>query len=168
MPDDKPKREYRHWEEQMLGEYLAKYHATCRTLTRVRLGPLDTLTVDPAMEPEIRKMLGNQFRRWADAMCVDAGRLLVIETAIMPDPRDVSLLELYLHLVDVSPDLVDVRALPRHGLLVWAMDDPYARTVAVKHGLEVRVYRPSFFDEWVATVRARERRPSRSGVLTAK
>src|SRR5438876_7285396 len=93
----------RHWEEEMLAEYLGKYHATCRVLTRVRLGPHTAPTSDPTLTPAEQRLVGNVFRRWADAMCVEGAQLNVIETALIPDPRDISLLETYLHLVDVTP-----------------------------------------------------------------
>lgn len=149
----------------MLGEYLARFHPQCRVLTRVRLGPLTVEHHDPTLTDEERRMVGNQFRRWADAMCVEGDRLNVIETAFIADPRDISLLEAYCQLVDVTPELEDVRRLPRHGMLVWAVDDPYSRAIAQKHGLEVVIFKPANFTEWIATKRARERRSSRTGLF---
>ncbi len=34
MADDIPLKKNHHWEEAMLGEYLAKYHAECRGWAR--------------------------------------------------------------------------------------------------------------------------------------
>ena len=164
MADDIPPKKNRHWEEAMLGEYLAKYHAECRVVTRARLGPLNTAVQDPRLTDEERRMLGSAWRRWADALCVEAGRLLVIETAFVPDPRDISLLLTYLRLIDVTPDLQEWARLPRQGILVWAVDDPFSRQLAVDHGIEVRLFKPANFTEWLTTVRARERRPSRTAL----
>ena len=150
----------------MLGEYLAKFHAGCRVITRVRLGPHLSPESDPTLTPEEQSLLGAAFRRWADAVCIDAGVLYVIETALMPDPRDVSLLLLYMDLIDVTPELAEVARLPRKAILVFAHGaDPYTTALAVRHGIEVRIYKPSFFTEWLNIVRARERRPSRTGLL---
>lgn len=150
----------------MLGEYLARFHAECRVITRVRLGPHGRIVRDETLTDEEHRLLGSAFRRWADAMCVEGNQLNVIETAFIPDPRDISLLEAYCQLVDVTPELADVRNLPRKGILVWAVDDEYARRLALQHGLEVAIYKPTFFGEWLSTVRARERRPARTGLLT--
>jgi hypothetical protein len=160
-----PARVNRHWEEEMLGEYLARFHARCRVVSRVRLGPHGTYIPDPTLTADEMRLLGSAFRRWADAMCIEGDRLNVIETALIPDPRDISLLESYLALVEVTPELLEVRALPRHGILVWAVDDPYSRRLALAHGMEVVIYKPTFFGEWLATVRARERRPARTGLV---
>jgi len=165
VPNENGAKVRRHWEEEMLGEYLAKFHAECRVITRVRLGPLKDQFADPSLTEEELRMLGASFRRWADAVCVEAGTLYVIEAAIIPDPRDVSLLLAYLRLIDVTPELADIAVLPRKGLLVFGVDDQYTRALAVDHGLEVRIYKPSFFTEWLTTVRARERRPARTGLL---
>ncbi|SRR6266446_1580546 len=165
MLEDKPARKNRHWEEEMLGEYLAKFHATCRVLTRVRLGPLSEQFTDNTLTAAERRLLGAAFRRWADAVCVEGRLLNVIETALIPDPRDISLLLAYLRLIDVTPEFQEVAALPRQGILVFAVDDPFTRSLAVDHGLKVDFYRPSNFGEWLTTVRARERRPARTGLL---
>lgn len=157
-------RTYRKWEEEMLGEYLAAYHPECRVMTRVRLGPIQPLTLAEVLSPEEVRMVGNQFRRWADAVCVEAGRLLVIETKMMPDPRDISQLQLYLDLIDVTPEFQELAKLPRTGILVWPIDDPYSHALATKHGLEVRIFKPSHFAQWLSTIRARESRPARTGL----
>jgi hypothetical protein len=155
----------RHWEEEMLGEYLTKFHPGARILTRVYLGPLGDTFTDPSLSEAERKMLGAAWRRWADAVVQEQGRLLVIEVALIPDPRDISLLETYLRLVDVTEEFHHLRAMPRQGILVWAVDDPFSRAHAIENGLEVRLYRPSFFAEYLATRRERERRASRTGLL---
>jgi len=165
MADKKPVRDYRHWEDEMLGEYLGKYHPECRVVMRVRLGPLTAPTSDPTLTPEEQRFVGTPFRRWADAMCVEGRQLNVIEAALIPQPGDISLLETYLHMVDVTPELQDVKHFARQGILVWAVDDPYSRMIAVRHGLQVVIYKPSNFGEWIAAVRARERRTPRTGLL---
>src|SRR5262249_49934265 len=127
------------------------------------LGPDGATYTDARLSDAERKLLGAAFRRWADAVVIDGGVLFVIETAMVPDPRDISLVETYLHLVDVTPELVDVRSVPRRGRLVWAVDDEFSRAVAVKHGLEVVIFRPSNFASWLEAKRAtapRQARPS--------
>jgi hypothetical protein len=164
MADQKPPRTYRKWEEEMLAEYLAAYHPECRVFQRVRLGPIGPLVPDSTLSAEEQRMLGGSFRRWADAVCIEAGQLLVIETKMMPDPRDISQILLYLDLVEVTPELSTVKDLPHRGILVWPVDDPYSNALAVKHGLEVRIFKPSHYAQWLSTIRARESRPARVGL----
>lgn len=165
MAAERPVRAYRHWEQEMLGEYLARFHPTCRLLIHVKLGPTDAIWTDPSLSPGERKLLGNMGRRWADAVCVEHDVLNVIEAAMLPDPRDISLLQHYVELVGLSPELAEFHHLPVQGILVWAIDEPLARSLAVRQRLRVDVYKPTFWTEWIATVRAREAQPSRNGQL---
>ncbi len=152
----------RQWEEEMLAEWLAAKHPRARVLYRVRLGPLASAHPDATLTDAERRLLGAAFRRWADAMIVEEGTLTVIEAALIPSPGDLAMLELYLHLVDATPELEEVRQLPRQGLLLWAVDDPYARPLAVRRGLRVEIYKPSHFTEWAEFQNARKTRPPRS------
>src|ERR687891_4351 len=124
-------RTYTAWEEVMLAEYLAASHPDARVINRQRLGPDGATYEDPRLTESERRLLGAAFRRWADAVVIDRDVLLVIETAMVPDPRDISLVQTYLRLVDVTPELEPWRRLPRKGRLVWAVDDQYSRAVAV-------------------------------------
>lgn len=159
-----PARAMRFWEEEMLGEYLAARHPRDRVLGRVRLGPLTPEHQDPTLTAEELKLLGNSFRRWADAVVVTDAELLVVEAALIPDPRDISLLETYLLLVGVTPELAAWHARPRRGLLVWAVDDAFSRDLAVRHGLAVDIFRPSNWSEWIHSKRERENRRTRPAV----
>jgi len=151
-------RRYRMWEEEMLGEYTARHLPHARIMTRVRLGPTTGVEPNPTLTFEERVMVGAAWRRWADAVAVYGGALYVLELAMLPDPRDISLLETYCALVPSTPELEEFRALPCRGRLVWAIDDPFSRTLAVKHGLEVVIFRPSNWREWISVKRARESR----------
>ena len=158
MAEDTARRGYRLWEEEMLAEYCAAFHREARVMTRVRLGPQPGAMPDPTLTESERRLVGAVWRRWADALIIERDRLLVVETGLVPNPGDVSQMQTYLRLVGATPELAEWWALPRHGLLVWAVDAPYCRETARAAGLEVRIYRPSHFREWIETKRARERR----------
>jgi len=162
MPEIVTRSGNRLWEEQFLSEYLAAKRPEARVMFKIRLGPQGVTNPDPTLTESERRMLGAAFRRWADAILVDRGTLVVVEAAMVPDPRDISLVQTYLLLVDHTPELRMLADLPRRGLLVWAVDDPYSRAVAVAAGLEVDVWKPSHFGEWLAAKRARETRPART------
>ena len=159
-------RGYTAWEEVMLAEYLAGAFPNGRVINRQRLGPDGATYSDPRLSDGERRLLGAAFRRWADAVVIDAGVLLVVEAAMVPDPRDISLVQTYLRLVAVTPELAPFRALPRRGRLVWAVDDEFSRAVAVEHGLEVALFRPSNFNAWLTAKRASAPRQARAAVTT--
>jgi hypothetical protein len=158
VAENTARRGYRLWEEEMLAEYCATFHRDALVMSRVRLGELPGARPDMTLTEEERRLVGAVWRRWADAVVIERDRLLVVETGLVPDPGDISQVQTYLRLVGATPELAAYHALPRRGLLVWAVDDPYCREVAVAAGLEVRIYRPSHFREWIETKRGRERR----------
>lgn len=155
-------RAYVAWEEVMLAEYLAAAFPNARVINRQRLGPDGATYTDPRLSDGERKLLGAAFRRWADAVVIDGGVLVVIEAAMVPDPRDISLVQTYMRLVGVTPELSEFRALPVRGRLVWAVDDEFSRAVAVEHGLEVALFRPSNFAAWLEAKRSTAPRQARA------
>ncbi len=164
MDQEAPAKAIRFWEEEMLAEYVAARYPQERVLTRVRLGPIKPDWQDPTLDAEELRLLGNSWRRWADAVVITAQELLVVESKLVPDHGDISQLEVYLLLARVTPELAPWRALPIRGLLVWGVDDPFAHQLAVGRGLSVEIYRPSHWGEWIRAKRARENRKTRPKV----
>jgi hypothetical protein len=153
----------RHWEEEMLAEYLAAHHRGARVIQRVRLGPLRGVVADPTLSESERRLIGNAFRRWADAVLVTEDALVVVEAAMVPDPGDVSRLQTYLLLVPSTPELQQYQPRPLKGLLVWGVDDPFSRQIAVSSGLAVEIFKPSNWVQFLSVRRlgeARKTRPS--------
>lgn len=151
----------RQWEEEMLSEYLAKRHGGARVLYRVRLGPHVGPAQQQQLTPEEQRLLGAAWRRWADAVLVEDGTLWVIEAALIPTPGDIAMVELYLLLVPTTPELQNFAKLPRRGMLLWAVDDPYCRQVAVGRGYRVELFKPAHFTEWARLQEARKTRAVR-------
>ena len=148
----------------MLAEYIAASFPGARVINRQRLGPDGATFTDERLTAEERKLLGAAFRRWADAIVIDRGVLLVIEASMLANVAKIAQASLYLHLVDVTPELQEFRTLPRRGRLVWAVDDQYSRAVAIKAGLEVALFRPSNFSAWLTSKRISAPRQSRPTV----
>jgi hypothetical protein len=151
----------RHWEEEMLGEYLATHQRGARVIQRVRLGPLRGVVPDPTLSDSERRLIGNAFRRWADAVLVTEDALTVVEAAMVPDPGDVSRLQTYLLLVPSTPELQEFLPRVLKGLLVWGVDDPFSRQVATRHGLAVEIFKPSNWLEFLTVRRLGEVRKTR-------
>ena len=140
----------------MLAEYLATHHRAAKTIQRVRLGPLEHTVPDPTLTEAERKLIGAAWRRWADAVLIEPDALTVVEAAMVPDPGDVSRLATYLKLVPSTPELAPYRERALRGLLVWGVDDPFSRQVALEHGLVVEIFRPSHWLQFLSVKRARE------------
>ena len=149
----------------MLAEYMATFHREDRVLTRVRLGPIPQQTLDERLTEPERRMIGSAFRRWADAIILRRGVLVLVEAAMIATPGDISILQVYRRLVPHTPELLEWHAWPVGLMLLWSVDDPYSRQVAVEAGIEVRLYRPTHFNEWLTTKRGRESGPRKSRAL---
>ena len=152
----------RQWEEEMLAEYLAGHHRNARVIQRVRLGPITSTLPDPALTEEENRLIGAAWRRWADAVLITDTTLTVLEAGMMPDPGDISRIQVYLALVPSTPELAPYRGRVVKGLLLWAVDDAFSRGVAVRAGLQVEIFKPSNFTEWVQGKRARDKTPPRT------
>lgn len=156
-----PGARMRMWEEEMLAEYLAGHHRAARIIQRVRLGPISSALPDPTLTEAELRLIGAAWRRWADAVLITEETLTVVEAAMMADPGDISRMQVYLALVESTPELAPYRGRVTRGLLLWAVDDPFSRGVAVRAGLQVEIFRPRHFREWIETKRARDRTPPR-------
>ena len=151
------KRTWSPVEAKLVSEFCAVRYPDRRVLQRVRVGripkELDTVGLDPA---EIR-MLG-VWRRWVDAIVVDPPYLRVIEAAMLPNPGDVSQLELYMHLVPSTPELWEFVDLEPIGILVYAIDDPVIRRLAADRGYTIEIYQPAWLSQYLGRLFPRERR----------
>jgi len=151
------RREWSPVESKLVGEFAATRYPNCRTLQRVRVGQIPgDLDVAGLDEAEIR-MLG-VWRRWVDLLIVDPPVLRVVEAAMMPDPGDVSQLELYLHLLPSTPELQEFMDLRPVGMLVYAIDDPVIRRLAADRGYTVQIYQPVWLAQYLERIFPRERR----------
>jgi len=110
--------------------------------------------------------------RWADAVIIMDDRILVVEGKLRASEflKGVGELLVYTHLVRVTPEFEKFRGLPVVGRLLIPIPDPVVETVARSQGLQVQVFRPSFWEEFLAAVQPRQARPIRpeeSTLITA-
>jgi hypothetical protein len=127
-------------------------------MQRVRVGRIpDELPVQGLSEVEFR-LLG-VWRRWVDAVVFDPPRVILIEGAVLPDPGDVSQLELYLRLFPQTPEFADFRTAPLEGHLVYGVDDPTIRGLARERGMTVHIFQPSWLGSYLLTRLPGHRRP---------
>ena len=151
------KRRWQPREMRLVSEYLVKHYGmfTCRT--RVRLGSVPVELVKPGMDPVELRMAG-QWRRWADAVVIKPGQVVIIEAAIKPDPGDVTKLQLYARLFKHTPEFDPFATLPVALELVYALEDPVTLQLAREANIKVVYFKPAWVDEYLATLYPHERR----------
>jgi hypothetical protein len=154
------RRRYRTWEQQFLGEWMARYRPDARVLTHVRLGPIRPATQGVQFSALEMQALG-LWRRWADALVILPDRLELVEAKILQSPAQNAQLELYAHLLPDTPELVEFRGRRLDKVALVALEDPAATFQARKAGIQVIVWRPPWMDEWMAARDARQRRAPR-------
>jgi len=153
----KGKRDWEPREMRLVAEYLAKHYPGYETLTRVRLGSVrEDLVSSEFTEAELRAV--GVWRRWADAVVVMPDRLVLIEAKIRPSPGDISQLELYEHLLPFTPELADHKHKRIEKVLLWALNDEVVAAMARQRGIRVVMFKPSWVDDYLATLYPRERR----------
>jgi len=141
----------------MVSEFLAKFYAEYPTQTRVRVGRINPRLDAADLTPEETRMLG-MWRRWADAVVFMPDRLILIEAAIRPSPGDISQLELYEHLLPMTPEFAEHKGKPIEKMLVYALEDPVIVDMARQHGIKVVYFRPDWIDDYLKIIYPRERR----------
>lgn len=144
---------------RMVSEYLAKYYSDYPTKTRVRVG-----RIHPELKPELLsggelRALGI-WRRWADAVIFMPDRLILIEAAIRPQPGKISQLELYEHLLPMTPEFAAEKGKPIEKVLLFALEDPVVAALAREKGIKVVYFHPDWIDDYLKLLWPRERRAS--------
>lgn len=150
-------RTWRPIETRLVAEFLAVRFPDARTMQRVRLGTIPGELPADGLEPAELRLLGT-WRRWADALVIMPEELVLIEGAVRPDPGDVSQLELYMHLLPLTPELEELRSRPARGLLLYAIDDPVIRRLAADRNFTVEIFRPAWVEEYLSTLYPRKQR----------
>jgi len=156
------RRKRREWEAEYVSEYTREAFPGMPVRYHVRLGTWPTPLTAPELEPAEQAMLRVRMR-WADAIVTHSGMLTVIEGKLRPSEylKGVSELELYMHLVPHTPELEALKGARIAGRLVVPLQDPTVEMLARRRGLDVAVYKPSFWTEYTQVLSARERRPIR-------
>lgn len=144
-------------ESKLVAEFAAVRYPDKRTIQRVRVGQIPSEIDVEGLDPAEIRMLG-VWRRWVDLVIVDPPFLRVIEAAMLPDPGDISQLDLYMQLIPATPELQEFIDLEPRGMLVYAIDDPVIRRLAADRGYTVEIYQPAWLSQYLERVFPRERR----------
>jgi hypothetical protein len=146
-------------EIRLVNEFISTYFPDDPVQTQVRLGPIVPRNAGQFIsEAEMR--LAGEFRRRADAVVYRPMETVVIEGAIRPTPGDVSLIEFYAHLLPDTPEMVNRSQLPIRKLLVFALRDSVLIAFALRRGIDVQLFKPSWVDEYLLEVPKRHAQES--------
>ena len=101
--------------------------------------------------------------RWADAVAGFTDKIVVIEGKLRPSEylKGLGELQLYTHLVPHTPELSEFAERRVVGRLVISLPDPTVQWLARRQDLEVAVFQPSFWDEYLKVLSGREKRAIR-------
>jgi hypothetical protein len=144
-------------ESRLLSEFLAVRFPGLRTLQRARVGRIPAELDDQTDSPAVRAMTG-VWRRWVDAIVIGNHKITIIEAGIVPDPGDVSRLEMYLDLFPRTPEFQPYALWQRTGLLVHAVADPVVEALAARRGILVHVFTPPWVRDYLTSLYPRKSR----------
>ena len=135
-------------ETQLVAEYLAQRVVPHWCVQGQPLGPaLEGLTEAHGLEKALR--ISRPWRAEVDAVCVEDGRLVLVEAKIFKWRDGLGQLVLYKGLVPTTPELVDHQGKPVVLRLVIPWTSPTVERLAKDHGVEVVVFAPEWVEEYV-------------------
>lgn len=118
-------------EKKFLNAWLWKFHKSNPQWKRVRLGPVPN--------PEYAKMY-SVILRWADAIFIEEGNLVIVEAKIRPNFGAVGQLLGYRMLVKATPEFENYVAWPVRLLLVSKYPDLAVTELCSKYGIEHEIW----------------------------
>ena len=155
----KPKRRNMFAETRMLGEYLPMAYPGATWFLKLRVGrPRREKGAEPIDEGEIN--LARNFNRWADAVVVTPGEIVVIEAKMWDPSNAIGKLKEYMILARSTPELEIYASRPLVGEVVTAQHDPLAERIIRESGLRYVHYEPPWMDEFYAIYPDRRRTPA--------
>jgi len=151
-------------ETRLLMEYLAQAYPDDRWLTNVKVGTDLRPRVGLELSEEELRML-RVYKRYADAIVIQPGRVVVIEAAIWKSIEKVGPLLQYLELVPHTAELQPFLNRPVVGELLTAQADAIAEKLARSHNLRYTVFTPPWLEEFYAIYPGRKRTAPAPGTI---
>jgi len=136
----KRKKKYRSWEREFAYEYMDKFYKEYPKWFKIEVGKLP---------PGKENVIYTKVRRWADCILLDNDHIVIFEFKMIAKPGVVSQILLYKDLFKETPEFRRYHEWPVKLKIVCAKIDEHTERLAKEHGIEVEVYRPSFYDEWI-------------------
>ncbi len=152
-------RDYTLREMRLVTEWVVQTYPTAEHRFRVDVGDLKPAMATTGLSEAELRLLGRS-RRWVDALVVEPRTVHLIEGKIRLVPGAVAQLELYRDLYGLTPELAQYRSRDLELHLVYAVEDVAVIRFARGKGILVHPFHPSWVDEYLAQLRARETRGS--------
>jgi len=144
-------------------DYLKATYWGDQVFTNIRVGPLEPHVPRDGLSDAQKRLMGS-FRRYADAVVVLPGELVVVETTMLKAVMKIGPLLEYLKLVPETPELAQFLSRPVRGELVSPIPDPRTADLCRESGLRFVVFEVDWLDFFIAEKGARFRQASLSGV----
>jgi len=159
-----PKRPYRPVESRLVSEWVYATFPQAHVIFRAYLGAFDAALQDAAKSEAELRALG-VWRRYADALVALPDEVHLVEAKVRGTPGVLEQLDLYARLFPLSPDYQHLLGRTVVRDLVWAIADPVIEGMARERGIRVHLFHPPWVDEYLATLRPRDRTPTLPGGL---
>ncbi len=144
-----PKRKKKRvdWERLLVYEYVKTYYNDVPHWFREEVGPLP---------PSEYPMLYAKTRRWADAIVHLPDETLLIEGKMKAEPSVIGQLLNYKNLLPQTPLFSKYREIPIAMQLVCAMIDKDTMELVEQAGIDVVMFKPSNYEEWLKVITERK------------
>lgn len=143
----KQKRKRVDWERLLVYEYVQTNYLDVPHWFREEVGPLP-----PGSNP----MLYAKTRRWADAIVHLPDKTLLIEGKMKAEPSVIGQLLNYRNLLPQTPLFYKYREIPIEMQLVCAKIDKDTEELVKQAGIEVIMFKPSNYDQWIDVITKRK------------
>lgn len=156
------RRERREWEAEYVAEYCREAFRGWTVIYHCKLGTYPTPLTAEELTPEEQAMLRVRMR-WADAVAISPKVLCVVEGKLRASEflKGLGELQLYMHLVSHTPEFAKFRDRAVAGRLIIPFEDPVVALIARQNNIDVAIFKPSFWNEYLTLIQPRQGRPIR-------
>jgi len=156
------RRQRREWEAEYVAEYCQAAFPGLPVVYHARLGTWPTPLTAGELTEEEQAMLRVRMR-WADAVILTGQKIIVVEGKLRASEflKGLGELQVYTHLLKVTPEFEKFKDRPAVGRLLLPIEDPVVMAIARQQGLETAVYKPTFWNQFIAAIQPRQGRAIR-------
>jgi len=156
------RQQRREWEAEYVSEYCAASFPGIPTVFHCRLGTWPQPLTAAELTTEEQAMLKVRMR-WADAVVIQGDRILVVEGKLRASEflKGLGELQLYVHLIAHTPEFEKFKNRPCIGRLLIPFSDPAVELIARQQNLQVAIFKPTFWNQYLTAVQPRQARPIR-------
>ena len=158
MPDPQtPPKQRQQREVRLVADFVAEFYPDDRAIFNIRVGGINPVITDQDLSPAELAILG-VHRRYADAIVIRERDLVLIEGYILPSLGKISQILGYRALLPLTPELGTFASMPITAIIVGPIEDQFMARLARESGIQVRVYRPPWIEEFLNGLSTRHRR----------